>query len=261
MARRSLRILERAAQLGIDLRRFGQSLQRVSWFIDTVNAYRSARPCEGFPLELERLRPMLLDRDRPAGGFDPHYFHQDLWAARRIHSLGPRRHLDVGSRIDGFVSHLLTFMPVMVLDVRPLPSNVQGLEFVQGDATDMRPFDDESVESLSCLHALEHFGLGRYGDPVRPDAWARALSSFFRVLEPGGRLYLSTPVGRQRLEFNAHRVFAPETILHALRGLQLQSFAAVGDDGVFHEDVSPSDFKDAWYACGMFEFRKPVAPS
>lgn len=39
--------------------------------------------------------------------------------------------------------------------------------------------------------------------------------------------------------------------------MELKTFAAVGDDGVFHDDVSPSDFRDAWYACGMFEFIKP----
>ncbi|HWF86113.1 MAG TPA: hypothetical protein VG222_14745 [Vicinamibacterales bacterium] len=54
-----------------------------------------------------------------------HYFHQDLWVAKRIYAARPAAHVDIGSRIDGFVAHLLTFMPVTVIDVRPLDSKGQ----------------------------------------------------------------------------------------------------------------------------------------
>jgi SAM-dependent methyltransferase len=241
--------------LGLDPRRLATSLRALPWFWSTLEEYRRSEPAD-FPLDLGALYPCLLDRHADSGAYDRHYFHQDLWAARKIHAARPARHVDVGSRLDGFVAHLLTFMPVTVIDVRPLSSRVSGLSFQQADATDMAPFADGSIASLSCLHALEHFGLGRYGDPVEPSAWARALGSFSRVLAPGGRLYLSLPVGRQRLEFNAHRVFAPETILQASRGLELLSFSAVNDAGDFAEDAEPSAYDGARYACGMFELAK-----
>ena len=76
-------------------------------------------------------------------------------------------------------------------------------------------FADGSLESLSTLHAVEHFGLGRYGDPIHPDGWRRAAEALARVLAPGGRLYFSVPIGRERLVFNAHRVFSPERCLRA----------------------------------------------
>jgi len=177
--------------------------------------------------------------------------------ARKIYQARPAHHVDVGSRIDGFVAHLLCFMPVTVVDIRPLPVSIEGLTFIQDDATTLGCFADASVESLSCLHALEHFGLRRYGDPVDPEAPYKALRSFERVLKPGGRLYLGVPIGEERLEFNGHRIFAPSTVLKAAPGLRLVSFAAVDDSGQFVSgNVSPQVFCSARYALGLFEFAK-----
>jgi SAM-dependent methyltransferase len=147
-------------------------------------------------------------------------------------------------------------MPVTVMDVRALPSLVDGLTFVQSDASNLKHFGSSGLESVSSLHAIEHFGLGRYGDPVNPDAPFEAMRALVSVLGPGGILYLAVPIGVERLEFNAHRVFAPSTILQALAGLRLVSFSAIDDEGHYHEDVSPDAFVQMWYACGLFEFTK-----
>ena len=37
------------------------------------------------------------------------YFHQDFVVARKIFERNPRLHIDVGSRVDGFVAHVATF--------------------------------------------------------------------------------------------------------------------------------------------------------
>jgi len=209
-----------------------------------------------FPLRVSELRPMLADLDGEAGVASGHYFHQDLWAARLVHERRPARHLDVGSRVDGFVAHLLTFMPVEIVDIRALEADVAGLTVRIGDMTTLEGIATGSVDSLSSLHAVEHVGLGRYGDTVDADGWRRALHSLARVLAPGGRLYLSVPVGRQRLEFNAQRVFDPDTVLRELVDLELVSFSAVGDDGDLHLDVAPSDLATAEYGCGLFELTR-----
>jgi hypothetical protein len=202
------------------------------------------------------LRPHLAENRESAGTIDKHYFFQDLWAARLIHRQQPHNHIDIGSRIDGFIAHLLCFTCVTVIDIRSQPLEVDGLTFVQDDATELSKIDTGSLPSISSLHAIEHFGLGRYGDPVDPTAPLRAMKSLSRVLASHGRLYFSVPIGRERLEFNAHRVFAPTTVLSAFSQLHLLSFAAVTDDGRFITDIRPESLACQSYACGLFEFTK-----
>jgi SAM-dependent methyltransferase len=225
------------------------------YFAHLVRYRRSARDTP-FALHWGPMFPVLSDFRETAGSARGHYFHQDLWAARKIFAARPPEHMDVGSRVDGFVAHVLTFMPVRVIDIRPLQSDVEGLSFVRADATDLREVPDQSVASISSLHAVEHFGLGRYGDPVEPDAWRRAMRAMARVLAPGGRLYFSVPVGQERVEFNSHRVFAPRTVLDAFEDLELVSFAAVDDRGNLVDPAQPEDFAGAYFACGLFEFTR-----
>jgi SAM-dependent methyltransferase len=242
--------------LGLDPIRFGRALSGVPRFVEDAIAYARHKRVGNFPLRITELNWCLEDRRNAAASIDPHYFFQDLWAARRIYERRPEIHVDVGSRIDGFVAHLLSFMPVTLVDLRPLPFQVDWLSFVQGQATDLAAFPNGTVESLSSLHALEHFGLGRYGDPIDPDAPFRALREFIRILAPEGRLYIGVPVGIERLEFNAHRVFAPQTIIEAAHPLKLVSFGGVDDSGQFHEEAEPHELMNERYACGLFEFQK-----
>jgi SAM-dependent methyltransferase len=228
-------------------------------YVTDARAYaRQVEPQSTFRLSMAEAFPILDEHIASAGVARGHYFHQDLWAARKICRRRPARHFDVGSRIDGFVAHLLVFMPVTVIDVRALQDDVEGLTFIQADAGTLECLPANTVESLSSLHAVEHFGLGRYGDPIDPAAPWQAMGSLARVLRPGGALYLGVPIGRERLMFNAHRVFSPQTILAALPSLDLVSFSAVDDDGALVRECSPSDFERAEYACGLFEFTKPL---
>lgn len=136
---------------------------------------------------------------------------------------------DVGSRIDGYITQLLASgIQVTQLDIREFPIRIDGLNFIQADATNMVGIESESIDSLSSLHAIEHFGLGRYGDEIDPDAWKKALHAFSRVLKKGGRLYLSVPIAtRNILVFNAHRIFKPSTIIDELSTLELVDFAYI----------------------------------
>ena len=245
--------------LGFDPRRLLKSIGGIPVFIRDLARYKRMSPRPSFCIRWLDLYPVLDERQESAGAIGGHYFHQDLWAARKIHRQGPERHIDIGSRIDGFVAHVLTFIPVTLIDIRPVQSTVPGLEFVQDDATQLQSFDDGSIVSLSSLHAAEHFGLGRYSDPIEPDACFRFMKSLQRTLRPGGRLYFSVPIGRERVDFNAHRVFAPETILTTFSGLSLLSFSYVDDAGQLHEDRNPTAIPQIEYGCGLFEFTKDAS--
>jgi hypothetical protein len=241
---------------GFQPRTFIKSLVGLPRFVSDWQKYRRLNSETNFHPKLREAFPILTDREASAGSADGHYFHQDLWAARKIFLDRPREHIDVGSRIDGFVAHLLTFMPVIVVDIRPLVSKIQGLTYLQDDATSLSMLTENSVRSLSSLHAAEHFGLGRYSDPIDPAACFKFMNSLQRVLAPEGKLYFSVPVGRERVEFNAHRVFHPDTILKQFASLQLQSFSFIGDDGALRVGTDPHELPDSEMACGLFEFTK-----
>jgi SAM-dependent methyltransferase len=209
-----------------------------------------------FKRQKMRLYP-IYDIHKNAGTASGIYFHQDLWAAKKIFEAEPEFHVDVGSRIDGFIAHLLTFTEVKYVDIRPLESKLPNLEFIQSDATKMENFDDDSVESLSSLNVAEHFGLGRYGDPIDPEGSVKFIKSLQRVLSYNGRLYFSVPIGEERVVFNAHRVFNPVDIIKQFDKLTLISFSAI-IDGELVESIDPTDIKlkSKGYDCGLYVFSK-----
>jgi hypothetical protein len=191
--------------------------------------------------------------------FDPHYFYQAAWLSRRLAVSRPARHVDVGSDV-GMISVLSAFIPVDFVDIRPIEVSLDGLTPRAGNLTAM-DLPADSLQSLSCLHVIEHVGLGRYGDPLDPRGHEKALSELSRLVAPGGDLYVSMPIGRERVCFNAHRVFAHGTIVRLLSAVELQSFSLVDDAGRFHATATAAQADACDYGCGMFHFRKsgPVA--
>lgn len=206
-------------------------------------------------------RPILGEWAEDAGTLGP-YFWQDLWAAAHINKKNPKEHYDIGSSIQGFIAHLCSFREnIRLIDVRPLSAKLPGVTFVQDDASSLRHLEDQSVESLSSLCAVEHFGLGRYGDKIDPEGCFRALNEMQRVIKQGGMLYLSVPIGWEHLEFNAHRVFYPQTIVESLPEMKLIEFSTTGYFGDYiryNEDIHKYDNYDTTNGTlfGLFLFEK-----
>jgi SAM-dependent methyltransferase len=177
-----------------------------------------------------------------------------VWAARHVAEHHPQEHVDVGSRID-YVAFLTTLTQVVFVDIRPLDAELDGLKSVRGSVLDL-PFDDQSLESVSCLHVAEHIGLGRYGDALDPKGSLNAARELARVLAPGGQLLFSVPVGRPRTCFNAHRIFDPRDVETMFPGLILESFGGVDDDGIFQPRCKPVALSEALYAVGLYKFTR-----
>lgn len=222
--------------------------------------YSNLNRDRNFRLDAGCLMPVYEDKEQ-AGRLDEHYFLQDIWMARQVRMNGAQNHYDVGSRVDGFIAHLLSMdVGVTLIDIRRLAVDVEKLSFVQGDATNLASIADGTISSLSSLHAVEHFGLGRYGDSIDPDAWRKVLHSFERVLEKDGYLYLSVPIGeRNHIIYNAHRIFCPLTIINELKGMSLIKFSYIENYKIYEVEnfdkiIDNMVGKD--YLCGCFVFRK-----
>lgn len=208
------------------------------------------------------LRPVYSDKEDTAGSLLLHYFYQDLHVAQRIFLHNPATHADVGSRIDGFVAHVASFRKIDVYDVRPLETAIPNVSFYQADMMQADTVKEASVDSLSCLHALEHFGLGRYGDPISFEGYLTGFNTMTRMLKKGGRMYLSVPIGPQRIEFHAHRVFSVEYLQKMVaEHYEIVQFSYIDDNNVFYPNVTltPENAGNNFgciYGCGIFELIK-----
>ena len=174
------------------------------------------------------LKPCLHDKSDSGGDIRGEYFWQDLIVAQMVFKNSPERHLDIGSRIDGFVAHVASFRVIDVCDIRPLPQSIPNVNFRRMDLMEVareRPSHQMRYGSVSCLHVIEHFGLGRYGDHLDVDGFRRGIAGLSNLLMDNGKLYLSTPLGRERVEFNANWVFDPQTIISELNdnGLEVEN--------------------------------------
>ncbi len=235
--------------------------------LDPVNFYYGTTGYLGFIRDLiryktlapssqifnENLYPILHEKVRYTP-FDAHYFYQQLWTFERILRRRPKRHVDIGSTysMSGYISKITN---AVFVDIRPIQTSLKNLKIVEGDLVRL-PFADNSIDSLSCLSVVEHIGLGRYGDPIDPLGTEKACNELLRVLAKGGRLYLSVPLGKNRICFNAHRVHSAQTIMAYFEGLKLTEFSVVDDEGQFHEKIDYRKFSDLHYGCGLFEFSK-----
>lgn len=218
----------------------------------------------GGQASLADFYPCLFDRVSTTP-IDPQYFYQAAWAMRLITALRPAQHVDIGSDVR-YVGMLSQCVPTTFVDIRPLQVQLPGLDCRIGSVLAL-PYPDASVMSISCLHVIEHVGLGRYGDPLDPQGTAKACRELQRVLARGGRLYVSTPVGRARVQFNGQRVQSVEEVLQNFSGLTPVIVSLIDPEGMFHDDIGVDRaaelaVQDGYldYALGCFVFmRLPVA--
>lgn len=197
-----------------------------------------------------KMLPCLSDKTRMTP-MDPVYFFQDTWAARKIFELKPVHHHDVGSsaKTMGILSQ---YVPVTMVDIRPLPVNLPDLNFIEGSILNL-PFQDGSIESLSSLCVVEHIGLGRYGDPLDAFGSEKAIKEIQRVVKAGGTIIISLPVDtKNTVYFNAHRAFTREYILKLFDG-----FEVLEERFQYGYRLVESYAPESGFGTGLFLFRKP----
>lgn len=234
-------------------------LYRETFFMENLREYQEKNVRHGFDVNENNLWPIIADKYKAAGTIG-NYFWQDLWAAKLINKTGVKEHFDIGSRIDGFIAHLLSMnINVTLIDIRKFPEEVEGMHTIVDDATLLRQIPENSINSMSALCSLEHFGLGRYGDPIDPEACFKCFTEIQKRMKKGGNLYLSLPIGKERVEFNAHRVFYPSTILECFSDMTLAEYSCTAA-GKIEYDVDihkyDKDAHDGNYRYGLFHFIK-----
>jgi len=198
----------------------------------------------------------VLNQKQAAFGYDRHYLFHIAWASRKLASIRPQRHIDISSQIY-FIASVSAFIPVKYYEFKAIDAKLDNLSFGSADLVNL-PFKDKSIASLSCMHVVEHVGLGRYGDPLDYDGDLKAIFQLQRVLAVGGNLLFVVPIsGLPRIEYNAHRIFSYQQITNAFGELRLKEFALIPDK---HDDGdilfnATKEMADAQcHGCGCFWF-------
>lgn len=69
-----------------------------------------------------------------------------------------------------------------ILDIEERPE----VDFI-GNAADLEQFEDESIDAIYASHVLEHFHHSLNNELIE------TLQEWYRILRPGGKLYISVP--------------------------------------------------------------------
>lgn len=242
------------------LSRIKQTVRKSIFYIGFVKDFlsfrRTAPHIPGrYPLWKDR-KPQLFDKTATTG-FDRHYIFHPAWAARILAKTKPEKHVDIASTLT-FSTLVSAFLPVEFYDIRPAHLGLSNLESKTGDLMAL-PFTDGSIMSLSCMHTIEHIGLGRYGDPIDSEGDIKAMKELKRVTARKGSLLFVTPIGKPRLVFNAHRIYSYDEIVRNFEGFELKEFSLIPDkatEGDLIQNASKELADKQSYACGCFWFVK-----
>lgn len=214
---------------------------------------RFARENDGRFSRIERL-PCLEDATEDHSGYCPIYLLHTGWAARVLATSKPSKHVDIGG-LTYFAGIASAIVPFEYYDFRTINIPLPGLVTGQADLTRLF-FKDDQVESLSCLHVMEHVGLGRYGDPLDVRGDIKAALELKRVLAPGGQLLIVLPVGQPKVCFNAHRIYSYEQVMDMFSGLTLREFTLVDLPSIIY-NADPLRVRGISEGAGCFWFVKP----
>ncbi len=182
--------------------------------------------------------PVLIEKFETSWVLMHFYFYQDLYAAQKIYLNQAVKHVDIWSRVDWFVAHIASFRQIEMFDIRPLSEQIKNVSFVHWDLLNLESKYHEYADSISSLSVIEHFWLWRYGDQIDAYGHLKGIQAIHSMLKPDGLFYFSVPIGPQRIEFNAHRVFSMIYLLKIFEPLFIvEEFSYVDDQGNFIENA------------------------
>lgn len=240
-----------------DLRKPAQKIRLYILFLRDYSVFKKMSGLNSrFAVLWENRNPQLLDNVNETI-FDPHYLYHPAWAMRILASTKPKKHIDISS-ILSFSTALSAFMPVEFYDYRPANIKLDNLKVGKANLLSL-PFPDNNIESLSCMHTIEHIGLGRYGDNLDPDGDIKAMAELKRVVAKNGDLLFVVPVGKPEIYFNGHRVYSYSQIMSYFNEFELAEFSLIPDKGRevgIIKNATPEQADNQKYGCGLFWFRK-----
>jgi len=238
---------------GIDLRKFFYAIKNFPRFIKDLIIFKKKGG------KIRNIYPFFDDFNSVSINFKTHFFHTDLLIAQKIYKDNPENHIDVGSRVDGLVSHVASFRSLDFADI--INMNMAPHENIKTTILNLGENKMSILKkyfSISCVGVIGHVGLGRYGDDVDPQGHKKAIENLSNLSETKGLIYIMVPVGKSGVEFNAHRVFEANEIIEIFRqnNCELTEFSLVDDFGELHINCEIKDSQNLNFGGGIFTFTK-----
>ena len=231
--------------------------KKVFYFFKFLGEYQQFKKKNDGRLRMKfsEIYPCLSDRVKTTP-FDRHYVYHPAWAARVLAETRPEYHVDISS-ILAFSTIVSAFVPIRFYDYRPADISLSNYQSDFADLNNL-PFETASIPSLSCMHTIEHIGLGRYGDRIDPEGDLKAIAEIIRVVKKGGDILFVAPLGTGRIEFNGQRLYTREQVASYFTGCELKKFTLVPDTGDLVDNADTELINKQNFPCGCFWFRKMV---
>jgi hypothetical protein len=225
-------------------------------FIQQFTCFKEQSGLDGrFRPEEADWLPCLND-NTSATGFNSHYVLHTSWAARVLAASRPKAHTSFGDSLY-FVGMISAFTAMTFCDIRKSGLPFRDIEEETADLTSLPTSWTGTLQSVSCMHVLEHVGLGRYGDALDASADRKAAAELARVLAPGGQLLMVLPMeDPARVCFNAHRLYSYSQVMDLFPNFTLREFTLISDEGELFENANLNLLSGRKNACGCFRFTK-----
>lgn len=188
----------------------------------------------------------ILDQDKSQkADYSFEYLAHCGWAARILAQTKTQCHVDFGSHtyFAGIASAIT--QEFVYCDIRPIDMPLPGLHCQSADLMNLDSWSNNTQPSVSCLHVMEHIGLGRYGDQINPSGDLIAARELSRIVRYGGQLLIVEPVNlTPRLSFNAHRIYSYNQVLDMFPDFRLRQFTLIKDRSIIY-DADPYAIVDS----------------
>jgi Flp pilus assembly protein TadD len=136
-----------------------------------------------------------------------------------IYVIKDQRVVVMGSRQPWYESICMHYGgKVTTIEYNKIISKYPLLTTITPSEYDKNPITFDAALSIS---SFEHDGLGRYGDPINPKGDLEAMKKMKTILNRGGILFLSVPVGKDTLVWNAHRIYGKVRLPLLMEGWQI----------------------------------------
>lgn len=122
----------------------------------------------------------------------------------------------MGAQIAWYEGVLLSYgAHPFVIGNRPIQTADTRVKYVTRDQFVENPRTFDFVMSVSNTDSR---GLGSYGEPLNPNGDFEEMKFFKKILNPGGKLLLSIPIGPDALVWNSHRIYGWKRLKQLLKG-------------------------------------------